>query len=336
MLKKAFITILALFVLLVGAFVVRRKLPPYELGLHTTFVEAHGEATSGEAPRIGNCPVFPADNIWNTPVDSLPKHPRSKAYIASIGLAIKIHPDFGSNLEYGIPFTEIPDNTQEVPVNFEYADESDQGKYPIPRDVPVEGGSDHHIILIDGRKCTLYELYAAAPQKNGSWTAGSGIKMDLKSNTLRPAGKTSADASGLPILPGLVRYDEVASGEIHHALRFTLQHTQGAYVWPARHSASSSTDKNVAPMGMRFRLRADFDITNYPRNTKIIMKALKRYGMFLADNGGSLYLGGVSDKRWSNDELHSLGEITAQDLEAVDESDLQVSSDSARAGSAPH
>ncbi len=322
----------SLLVLLAVVHVARKKMPPYELGLHT--VEAHMSGGPGEGgPHIGNCPIFPADNIWNTPIDKLPKLAKSDAYIASIG-AKKIHPDFGTNLNYGIPYTEIPPNTREVPVTFEYAEESDQGRYPIPPDAPIEGGSenpgDAHVILLDKQKCILYELYHAARQRDGSWSAGSGMHMNLNSNDLRPDGKTSADAAGLPILPGLVRYDEVTSGEINHALRFTLPRTRNSYVWPARHKASSNGDKNLPPLGTRFRLRADFDISEFSLNDRVILKALKTYGMFLADNGSALYLSGVSDKRWNNDELHRLGEITAQDLEAVDESDLQVSSDSAK------
>ena len=334
MLKKNLtgLVMASLLVLLAVAFVIRRKMPPYELGLHS--VEAHMTADAGSAPHIGSCPIFPADNVWNTPIDTLPKLARSDAYIATIGPK-KIHADFGTNLSYGIPYTEVPANTRAVPVSFEYAEDSDQGTYPIPPNAPIEGGADNsgdrHVILLDDRNCILYELYHAAPQANGSWTAGSGMRMDLKTNNLRADGRTSADAAGLPIFPGLVRYDEVTSGEIDHALRFTLPHTRNTYVWPARHKASSNGDKNLPPLGTRFRLRANFDISEFSLNDRVILKALKKYGMFLADNGSALYLSGVSDKRWNNDELHRLGDISAQDLEAVDESDLQVSSDSARA-----
>ena len=322
-----------LAVLGAGGYEVWKHTPPYERGLHT--VEAHSESAFGSAPHVGQCPVFPVDNIWNTPIDRLPVLARSVKYSDSIGPLRKVHADFGSAMRYGIPFSEVPPNTRPVTVDFEYADESDGGGYPIPPDAPVEGvseaGSDRHVILIDPRTCMLYELYHADKKPDGiGWSAGSGIHMDLNSNALRPAGKTSADASGLPIFPGLLRYDEVAAGEINHALRFTLQHTQAAYVWPARHKASSSTDLNLPALGTRFRLRADFDISRYSKSNQVIMRALKRYGMFLADNGSSMYLSGVSDKRWSDSDLHKLGAMKAEDFEAVDESSLQVEPDSAR------
>lgn len=298
-----------------------RKAPPYQLGLHETTVEASSVAA---APRVGGCPVFPADNIWNTPIDKLDRHPKSNAYIESIGPQQHIHPDFASNLKYGIPFTEAPAGTPAVPVHFDVSDESDPGPYRLPANTPIEGGGegDSHAIVIETGTCTLYELYGAHKDGNG-WKASAGIAVSLRSNDLRPNGKTSADAAGMPIFPGLVRYDEVASGEIAHALRFTVPHTQAAYVWPARHS-SGRPDANLPPMGMRFRLKADFDISTYSKQNRVILRALKRYGMFLADNGGALYLSGVPDKRWDDDDLRKLRAISTEDFEAVDEADLQL------------
>ena len=289
---------------------------------------------SSDGPTLGSCPVLPWDNVWNTPIDKLGKDQRSDAYIESIGAGRKLHADFGSDLESGIPFSEVPAGTRPSPITFEYRDDSDLGSYPIPPDVPIEGGAssmgDRHVILIDPRRCLLYEIFNAHSSRAGEWTAGSGIRMDLTGNALRGAGKTSADAAGLPIFPGLVRYDEVAAGEIKHALRFTIPHTQGAFVWPARHRASGITDLDTPPLGVRFRLRANYDISHYSRSNQVILAALKRYGMFLADNGSSVFLSGVSDKRWSDRDLHNLGKITAADFEVVDESKWQMLSDSGR------
>jgi len=335
--RTIWIVLLSALALFVIARTIRKGMPPYELGTHTSMVQAQSRVPaigSGAGPRVGNCPVLPGDSIWNMPVDKLPKDQHTDAYVDSIGPAKKVHPDFGANLESGIPYSEIPSGTRSLHVDFENKDESDPGTYAIPRDAPVEGGGhanggDRHMILVDGERCLLYELYAVAPQGDG-WSAGSGIKIDLTDNALRPVGKTSADAAGLPIFPGLLRYDEVAQGEIRHALRFTVLHTQKAFVWPARHQASSSTDANLVPMGMRFRLRADFDTSKYSKTNQVIMAALKRYGMFMADNGSAMYLSGVSDKRWDDSDLHKLGDMKAEDFEAVDESGLQLLPDSGR------
>ena len=321
-----------LFLLLAAGRFIWKRIPPYERGLHV--VETQADYSQMGTPRIGNCTVFPPDNVWNTPVDALPTSRWASAYVDSIGPLHKMHPDFGSNLDSGVAYTLLPAGTSPVKVTFEYRDDSDLGNYPIPPDAPIEGGprsnGDRHVVVIDQHRCILYELFAARPKPDGSWTAISGIKMDLTSNQLRPDGKTSADAAGLPIFPGLVRYDEVASGAINHALRFTLPHTQNAYVWPARHKASSNPSLIVPPMGTRFRLRADFDISKYSKQNQVIMKALKRYGMFLSDNGGAMFLSGVSDKRWDNRDLRKLGAMTAEDFEAVDESSLQMTPDSAQ------
>ncbi len=223
-------------------------------------------------PTLAGCPIFPASNVWNARVDLLPVDPKSADYIATIGPGAGLHPDFGSGTwdggPIGIPYAVVPGSQPRVAVRFDYADESDPGPYPIPADAPIEGGpasgGDRHVLLVDTGSCVLYELYAAYPQPDGSWHAGSGAVFDLRGNALRPAGWTSADAAGLPILPGLVRYDEVAAGAIRHALRFTVAHTRNQFVWPARHQASSSGNPAYPPMGQRFRLKAGFDVSSFP------------------------------------------------------------------------
>ncbi|MGI4756429.1 MAG: hypothetical protein ACRYGF_06215 [Janthinobacterium lividum] len=307
-------------------YTVWKTLPPYELGLH----EVRARGSGGGQPTVESCPVFPADNVWNTPVETLPTHRKSSVYVASIGPGARLHPDLAPSLRYGIPFTNTAVDTPTVPIDFQNRDESDAGPYRIPPDAPIEGRGqgDAHVIAVDQQKCILYELYAAAHSSSG-WSAGSGIVMDLRSNALRPAGMTSADAAGLPIFPGLVRYDEVAAGEIRHALRFTAPRTQAAYVWPARHAAGLP-NANLPPMGMRFRLRADFDVSSFSRSNRVILTALQKYGMFLADNGGALYLSGVSDKRWSGADLKKLARVTAEDFEAVDEAGLELEPNSAQ------
>ncbi len=281
------------------------------------------------AQQISNCPVFPADNVWNTPVSQLPADKNSAAYLAIIGGAKPLHPDFGSVSVYGIPFIIVPATQPKVNVAFQYADESDQGPYPIPANAPVEGGpngtGDRHVLVLEKDQCILYELFGAYPLGDGSWKAGSGAIWDLKSDKLRPLGWTSADAAGLPILPGLVRYDEVASGAIKHALRFTVPQTRRAYVWPGEHFASHYTETKFPPMGQRFRLRAAFDISAYSRANQVILKALKEYGMILADNGSSWYISGASDSRFNDSDLHNLTKLHGSDFEAVDESGLMVS-----------
>jgi len=333
--RRSRITIAVVLVVLIVGYRVWKRLPPYEQGVHTSIVEAGSDpARSDSAAHLGVCPAFPADNVWNTPIETLGKDKRSGDYVDSIGPLHPVHPDFGSNLDTGIPYSFIQPGTKRVKVTFDYRDDSDLSNYPIPPDAPIEGGAnatgDRHVLLVDQRRCLLYELYDAHAHPDGTWTAGSGIIMDLTDNALRADGKTSADAAGLPILPGLVRYDEVMSGEIDHALRFTIPHTQNTYIWPARHKASKIADPRVAPMGVRFRLRPDFDISKYSKTNQVIMKALKKYGMFLADNGGAMFLSGVSDKRWDDSDLHKLGEMKAEDFDAVDESDWQMITNSAR------
>ena len=286
--------------------------------------------------QLGGCPVFPDDNIWNTPVDDLPVDPNSNTYIATIGAATHVHPDFGTQWQgapIGIPWIGVAGSQPKVPITFNYADESDPGPYPIPPDAPIEGGNegrgDRHVLVLDRDNCLLYETFYSFPQNNGSsWTAGSGATYDLNSNALRPDGWTSADAAGLAILPGLVRYEEVKSGEIRHALRFTVPQTRRAYLWPARHFASSLTGNQYPPMGQRFRLKAGFDISGFSPDIQVILVALKTYGMMLADNGSAWYLSGSPDPAWDDDVLRELRQVVGSDFEAVDVSSLMLDPDS--------
>ncbi len=260
-------------------------------------------------------------NVWNTRIDSRPVAANSATMISAIGLDRGMHMDFGSYAGYGIPYQVVSSATPKSTVTFQYDDESDAVGYPIPASPKIEGGSDRHILMVDKDACRLYELFAAA-KVNGQWTAGSGATWDLKSNALRPAGWTSADAAGLPILPGLVRYDEVAAGVIRHALRFTTNTTRKAYIYPARHYASSSTSASLPPMGLRVRLKATFDLTGLSPDARVIAIALQRYGMILADNGSPWYVSGASDPRFDDDVLHELDRVTGRDLEVVDTTGL--------------
>jgi len=293
--------------------------------------------TPGAGPSLEGCPVFPSDNVWNVAVDTLPVDANSAAYIGSIGGSAGVHPDFGSGTwdggPIGIPYVAVPGSQPLVPVSFEYADESDPGPYPIPPDAPIEGGSastgDRHVLVLDRDRCRLYELFSAYPQPGGGWRAGSGAVFDLASHALRPAGWTSADAAGLPILPGLVRYDEVAAGAIRHAIRFTAPRTRRAYVWPARHFASSQTDPALPPMGQRFRLKASYDLSGFAPEVRVILMAMKVYGLILADNGSAWFVSGVPDERWNNDVLvGQLRLVKGSDFEAVDASGLMLDPDS--------
>ena len=233
-------------------------------------------ATLAQSPLIGGCPILPANNVWNTPIDTLPVDSRSAAYVSSMGANTAFHPDFGADPSYGIPYKAVPAGQAGVNVLFDYDDQSDHALYPIPSPPPIEVGSDHHILLVQQGTCKLYELFAARQETDG-WHAGSGAIFDLNSNALRTDTWTSADAAGLPILPGLARLDEVQAGAINHALRFTADRTRSSYIWPARHQASDITDMNVPPMGQRFRLKASFDITGYPAYAQVILRALKKY-----------------------------------------------------------
>jgi hypothetical protein len=276
-------------------------------------------------PRLAGCPVFPATNAWNQRVDQLPVASNSAAIVNSIGPAKGMHADFGSGLweggRIGIPYDVVTKKTTRVRVTFQYDDESDHVGYPMPAGVHIEGGSDHHALLLDRSACRLYEL-GGLERKGGRWHAWAGATWSLRSNKLRPAGWTSSDAAGLPILPGLARYDEVKAGAIKHALRFTVSRTRRAYVYPARHFASDRTDPNLPPMGLRLRLRASFDTSGFPRQSRIVLEALKRYGMIVADNGADWYVTGAPSPGWSNDDLHSLGRVTGSAFEVVDTSSL--------------
>ena len=277
-------------------------------------------------PAAPRCPVFPASNPWNRRVDRLPVAANSAAIVASIGLSTGLHADFGSGLwrgsTIGIPFEVVTRRTPRSRVSFEYADESDHVRYPIPKRVHVESGSDHHALLLDRDACRLYEL-GGLERRSGRWHAWAGATWSLRSNRLRPAGWTSADAAGLPILPGLARYDEVRRGVIDHALRFTVQRTRRAYVYPARHYASNLTDPDLPPMGLRLRLKASFDVRPFPRQARIVLTALKRYGMIVADNGSSWYISGAPSPGWSNDQLHTLGRVKGSSFEVVDTTSLR-------------
>ena len=279
-------------------------------------------AASLAAAALAGCPVFPASNPWNQRVDGLPVRPGSDAMVRAVGLEDGVHADFGSGRyegrPIGIPYQVVRRGAKRTRVTFEYADESDKGPYPIPARPRIEGGSDRHMILVERGTCRLYELFAA--QRSGSrWHAGSGAIFDLRSNALRPRGWTSADAAGLPILPGLARYDEVAAGEIRHALRFTVSRTRRAFVFPARHFASDLTDPDLPAMGQRFRLKASVKIDDLPRQARIVATALKRYGMIVADNGGNWFISGAPDPRWDNDDLHALKRLKGSDFEVVSE-----------------
>jgi hypothetical protein len=275
-------------------------------------------------PRVGGCPVFPASNAWNRRVDRLPVGANSRAIVDSIGPDTGLHADFGSGswdgAPIGIPITVVRNGVPRSRVGFDYADESDRGPYPIPANVKIEGGGDRHAVIVDASTCTLYELYALRRSGSG-WHAGSGAIWNLRSNHLRPAGWTSADAAGLPILPGLVRWSEVAAGHVDHALRFTVERTRRAYVYPARHSASDLTGPDLPAMGLR--LRADYRIAAFPRQARVVLAALKRYGMIVADNGASWYITGEPSARWSNDDLHTLGRVPGSAFEVVDTSKLR-------------
>jgi hypothetical protein len=277
-----------------------------------------------QAPR---CPVLPASNHFNQRVDRLPVASNSATLIASIGADASAKADFGSGLyegaPIGIPYKVVRGSQRRVPVTFEYADESDGSRYPIPRNAPIEGGAnadgDRHVLIVDRDRCRLYELFDAHPLDGGArWRAGSGAIFDLRSNHLRPAGWTSADAAGLPILPGLARYGEVAKGSIDHALRFTARRTRRASVYPARHFASDSTDPALPPMGVRVRLKRGASLAGLGPQARIVARALQRYGALLADNGSPWFFTGAPDSRWDNDDLQSLRRLQGSDFEVVD------------------
>lgn len=273
------------------------------------------------SPTIAGCPVFPPDNPWNRDISNDPVDPNSAHYIASINSTGNkfLHADFGSYMGYGIPYTVVPGTQPMVPITFdEFGGESDPGPYPIPPNAPVEAGSDRHTLVLNSGNCVLYELYHAGKDTGGpGWTAGSGAVFTLTSNALRPEGWTSADAAGLPILPGLVRYDEVAAGSIRHAVRFTVWRSQRAYIHPATHYASSYADPDLPPMGLRLRLKASYDISGYTGQARVILEALKKHGMIVADNGSSWFITGATDPRWNDDDLDQLKTVPGSAFEVV-------------------
>jgi hypothetical protein len=304
---------------------------------------AGSSTTSGDplaSGGIGGCQVFPANNVWNTPIDQLPVDPHSDDYIQAIEASHGLHPDFGAGTwqgaAIGIPYNVVDNSTAGVRVSFTYSDESDDVLYPIPANPLIEGGSDRHLLMVNQEECWLFELYDARLGSDG-WMAGSGAFFNLRSNGLRQDGWTSADAAGLAMLPGLARYEEAATGTISHALRFTLQHTRNEHIWPARHDASSSSNSAYPPMGQRFRLKANYQIPeNFSAQSKAILQALKTYGMILADNGSDWYVSGAPDPGWEDERLVSeLGQVTGAALEAVDERSLMSDPNSGAAGSRP-
>jgi hypothetical protein len=291
----------------------------------SVLVCAGGSAYALRVPAAPKCTVFPKSNPWNQRVDKLAVAGNSAAIISSIGTSTGLHADFGSGLwegsPIGIPFDVVTRKTPRSRLSFEYSDESDHVGYPIPKRVHIEGGSDHHALLLDRDACRLYEL-GGLEKQNGRWHAWAGATWSLRSNHVRPAGWTSADAAGLPIFPGLARWDEAKRGVIDHALRFTVSRTRRAYVYPARHYASSLTDPSLPPMGLRVRLKASFDVRPFPKQARIVLTALKRYGMIVADNGSDWYISGAPSPGWSNDQLHTLGRVTGSNFEVVDTSKL--------------
>lgn len=286
-----------------------------------------------------NCAVAPANSVWRTPVSQLPVAKDSSELIAAIGASSPLHPDFGSGTydgePIGIPYNVVGNAQRRVHVSFTYADESDRVGYPIPAHPKIEGGAkstgDRHVLIVDRDTCVDYELYDAWPIAGSpNWTAGSGAVFHLGSDALRPAGWTSADAAGLAILPGLIRPEEIEAGVIDHAIRVTVPATDARYLWPARHEAGVD-DASLPPMGLRLRLKASVSLAGFPRVDRIILQALKTYGMIVADNGSAWYLSGTPSALWNNDLLHELDRIVGSDFEVVDESCLMVSPDSARA-----
>jgi len=291
-------------------------------GLAASAALAMPAAPALRLPGAPNCPIFPTTNVWNTRVDSLPVKPNSATMINAIGAGVGLHPDFGSFAGYGIPVNVVTRNQVTHRVRFTYKAESNHVPYPIPAHPKIEAGSDRHLIIVNRGTCRLYELYAVKHTATG-WHAGSGAVWSLTSNHLRPNGWTSADAAGLPILPGLVRHSEVKAGVINHALRFTAPHACSGHIYPARHDAGSGSCANWPPMGLRVRLRGSFVLSGLPRNVRIIGLALKRYGMILADNGSPWYISGFSNPRFSDAALHLLNQIHGSDLEVVDTSTLR-------------
>ena len=285
-------------------------------------------------PGAPACAVFPSNNVWHADISKLPVNKHSSAWLSSMNAgSTHLHPDFGPSggFPYGIPYDVVPSSHPKVFLTFDYADESDKGPYPFDQSTKIEGGSsasgDRHAIMIDSGTCTLYELYDARYSSSGS-TAGSGAIWSLKSNVLRPAGWTSADAAGLPIFAGLVRLDEVRAGNVDHAIRVTAQRTDMSYIWPARHQAGAAHDADLPPMGARFRLKAGYDISHFQADTQVVLRAMKKYGLIVADNGSNWYFQGTAENGWDTTMLDQLKTVPASAFEAVDESSLMVASGS--------
>ncbi len=277
-------------------------------------------STSGLAPREGSCPILPASNPLDHDISHAPLDPNSAAYIDSIGAQVHLHADFGTPPSYGIPYVVVGPRQPKVPIHFtEYGEESDPGPYPVPPHAPVEGAGeegDRHVLVLQEGTCKLYELYAAQ-RKGSGWDAGSGAVFNLRSNRLRPEGWTSADAAGLPIFPLLVRYPEVRAGRIDHALRVTVQRTQRGYIHPATHFASGDSDPSLPPMGLRLRLKASFSLAGYRGDALVVLRALKRYGLIVADNGSSWYITGAPNPHWNDEDLNQLKRVPGAAFEAV-------------------
>jgi len=294
-------------------------------------------AATGTVLPGTSCPAFPSDDVWNTPVTGLPVDPRSPTWLASMAASTtSLHPDYGPSRKpsrpYGIPWQVVPSGTPPVPIAFTYAGESDPGPYPLSASTPIERGSDRHALMVDPASCTLYETWNTHFHPRGRSKAGSGAVWHLTSDALRPAGWTSAAAAGLPVLPGLVDYDEVAGGAMDHAVRFTAACTQQAYVWPARHEAGQP-DASCPPMGARFRLDASFTLpaASCAAACQTVLTTLRTYGMILADNGSDWYVQGTADTRWTATQVNQLKQVPASAFQAVDESCLQVAPDSGQA-----
>ena len=281
--------------------------------------QAHAYGEPGPGTSLAGCPVMPRSNPWNRDISRAKVHPLSSRYIASIGRSTTLHPDFGSGRwgNYGIPFRVVGREQRKIPVLFTaFGSESDRGPYPIPLDSRIEGGSDDHVIALQRGTCRLYELYRARRGK-GRWLADSGARFNLRSNRLRPAGWTSADAAGLPILPGLVKAGEATRGRITHAIRVTVSETQRGYIHPARHFASSSDRRSLPPMGLRLRLKAGYRLDRFSGQSLAILRAMKKYGLIVADNGSDMYFSGTPDRRWNDDVLDQMKSVPARAFEAV-------------------
>src|SRR5438309_7193365 len=304
------------------------------LAIATVAVGLAADVPAGAAaPPTTSCQVFPSDNIWNTDISTLPVHGQSTPWLASMASSTtKLHPDFGGP-PYGFPFNVVDHTHATVSVTFQYASESDPGPYPLGPDTLIEGGSDRHALIINRDTCTLYELFDLSGS-GSTWTAGSGAIFPLGSDALRPLGWTSADAAGLPLFPGLVRWDEVQAGAINHAIRFTAQQTDKSFLWPARHQAGTVSSSLLPPMGARFRLQASYDISHFSPQAQVILRAMQHYGLILADNGSNWFFSGTEDAAWPDSLLSELKTVPASRFEAVDESSLMVDANSAAVSTA--